>query len=271
MMIRRLLAAGAVVLGAVSLVGAQAAPPTQSAPPAQGAAPPQGARPAQGTPPPAQGTPPALGARPAPGAKTAPTAQVAQGPVRPLSPDATSSAQILGRWVQGAKQEFTLGRGSYVEGKWIDISYGRPLKRGRDLWGTGPTYGQDLLVDAPIWRAGANVTTQLTSDVPLIISGHRLAPGKKYAVFVDVKEGHWTFVLSTLTAQAHYDPKNKTDVWGGYNYVSTDDILRAPMTLETLPHAFEELSWQFIDMTKYGGSLALVWDNVIASVPFIGG
>jgi len=182
-----------------------------------------------------------------------------------------SSAQVMGQWVQGAKQEFTLGRGSYVEGKWIDISYGRPLKRGRDLWGAGPTYGQDLLVDAPIWRAGANVTTQLTSEIPLIISGHRLAPGKKYTVFVDVKEGHWTFVLSTLTAQAHYDPKNKTEVWGAYNYDPAQDILRAPMTLETLPHAFEELSWQFIDMTKFGGSIALVWDNVIASVPFIAG
>jgi hypothetical protein len=264
MMIRRLLVAGAVVLVAAGLVGAQAAPPAQSAPPAQGAPPPQGA-------PTTQGAPSAPGAKTAQGAKAAPTAPVAQGPVRALSPDGTSSAQILGRWVQGAKQEFTLGRGSYVEGKWIDISYGRPLKRGRDLWGAGPTYGQDLLVDAPIWRAGANVTTQLTSDVPLIISGHRLAPGKKYTVFVDVKEGHWTFVLSTLTPQAHYDPKNKTDVWGGYNYVPTQDILRAPMTLETLPHAFEELSWQFIDMTKFGGSIALVWDNVIASVPFIAG
>ena len=185
-----------------------------------------------------------------------------------MSPDGTSSAQVLGRWVQGAKQEFTLGRGSYAEGKWIDISYGRPLKRGRDLWGAGPTYGQDLLVDAPIWRAGANVTTQLTSEVPLVISGHRLTPGKKYTVFIDVKEGHWTFVLSTLTAQTHYDPKNKTDVWGGYNYVSTEDVLRAPMSVELLPHVFEELSWQFIDMTRVGGSLALLWDNVIASVPF---
>jgi hypothetical protein len=230
-MIRRLLAAGAVVLVAVSLVGAQGAPPAQAA-------------------------------------KTAPGAQL---PRRALSPDGTSSAQILGHWVQGARQEFTLGRGDYVAGKWIDISYGRPLKRGRDLWGAGPTYGQDVLVDAPIWRAGANVTTQLTSEVPLIISGHRIAPGKKYTVFVEVKEGHWTFVLSTLTAQTHYDPKNKTDVWGGYNYVPTEDIIRAPMTLETLPHVFEQLSWQFIDMTQYSGSLALVWDNVIASVPFIAG
>jgi hypothetical protein len=269
MLIRKLLASGAVVLVAVSLVGAQSTPPAQSAPPAQATPPAQGARPAPA--PTASGTSPTPAARPAQSAKTGPSAPVAQGPVRALSPDGTSSAEILGQWVQGARQEFTLGRGSYTEGKWIDISYGRPLKRGRDLWGAGPAYGQDLLVDAPIWRAGANVTTQLTSEVPLIISGHRLAPGKKYTVFVDVKEGHWTFVLSTLTAQAHYDPKNKTDVWGGYNYVPAQDILRAPMTLETLPHAFEELSWQFIDMTKYGGSLALVWDNVIASVPFIAG
>jgi DUF2911 family protein len=263
MMSRRLLVAGAVAIFAVGLVGAHSAPPAQSAPP-------QSAPPAPGAPT-TQGAPPPQAAKPAPGAKAAPSAKAAPAapaPPRALSPDGTSSAEVMGQWVHGAKQEFTLGRGSYVEGKWIDISYGRPLKRGRDLWGAGPTYGQDLLVDAPIWRAGANATTQLTTEVPLIISGHRIEPGKKYTVFIDVKEGHWTFVLSTLTAQAHYDPKNKTDVWGGYNYVSTQDVLRAPMLVETLPHAFEELSWQFIDMTRIGGKLAIVWDNVIASVPF---
>ncbi len=87
-------------------------------------------------------------------------------------------------------------------------------------------------------------------------------------MFVDVKEGHWTFVLSTLTAQKTYDLKNKTNVYGAYNYVPTEDVLRAPMTVEFLAHTFEELSWQFIDMTPVSGSLALVWDNLIASVPF---
>lgn len=231
MISRRLLAASAALFFAASLVGAQGAQAPK--------------------------------ASPAPKAPLAP-----QTPRRPLSPDGTSSAELQGRWVQGAKQAFTLGRGDYVEGKWVDISYGRPLKRGRDLWGAGPTYGQDLLVDAPIWRAGANVTTQLTSEVPLIISGHRIAPGKKYTVFIDVKEGHWTFVLSTLAAQAHDDPKDKTDVYGAYNYTPTEDVLRAPMTVEFLTHTFEELSWQFIDMTPVSGSLALVWDNLIASVPF---
>jgi len=40
------------------------------------------------------------------------------------------------------------------------------------------------------------------------------------------------------------------------------------MKLETLPHSFEQLSWQFLDMTPNSGTLALVWDKVLASVPF---
>jgi hypothetical protein len=190
---------------------------------------------------------------------------------RDLSPSGTSSAQVEGQWVQGARQQYTLGRGSYQGGKWIDITYGRPLKRGRDPWGSGPNYGKDLLVGAPIWRAGANVTTQLTSEVPLTIGGRTLKAGATYTVFIELKENDWTLVLSTLTAQKTYDPNNKTDTFGAYNYVPASDVLRVPMKLETLPHAFEELSWQFVDMTATGGSLALVWDKMMASVPFTAG
>lgn len=38
----------------------------------------------------------------------------------------------------------------YTGGKWIEISYGRPIKRGRDLWGSGASYGKSLLAGAPI-------------------------------------------------------------------------------------------------------------------------
>ena len=40
------------------------------------------------------------------------------------------------------------------------------------------------------------------------------------------------------------------------------------MALETLPVAFEQLSWQFLDMTADGGRLALLWDTTMASVRF---
>ena len=193
---------------------------------------------------------------------------VAQGgPTRDLSPAGSSSAQVSGKWVQGAPQ-YTAGRGSFQGGKWIDISYGRPLMRGRNLWGSGAGYGKDLLVGADIWRAGANVTTQITSEVPVTIGGKTLTAGATYTVFVDLKENNWTLVLSTLTAQKAYDPKEKVDTFGAYNYVPTKDVVRVPMKLEPLPHAFEQLSWQFVDMTPTGGTLALLWDKVMASVRF---
>jgi hypothetical protein len=107
--------------------------------------------------------------------------------------------------------------------------------------------------------------------VPLVIGGKPL-PAGKYTVFIDVKEHNWTFVVSSLKAQPVYDPNNTTDVWGGYNYTPDKDVLRVPMKLETLPHAFEQLSWEFVDMTPTGGTLALVWDKQLGSVAFtVGG
>jgi len=191
----------------------------------------------------------------------------AQGSTRPMSPDGSSSAQVLGQWTQGARPSFTLGRGSYQNGQWIDISYGRPLKRGRDLWGSGPNYGKDALVDTSIWRAGANVSTQLKNAVPIVLGGKTI-PAGTYTIFIDLKENNWTLVVSSWAAQAKYDPNDKSALWGSYSYTPDKDLVRTPMKLETLPHSFEQLSWQFLDMTPNSGTLALVWDKVLASVPF---
>jgi hypothetical protein len=40
------------------------------------------------------------------------------------------------------------------------------------------------------------------------------------------------------------------------------------MKLESPPHAIEQLTWQFVDMTDAGGAIAIVWDKTMASVPF---
>jgi hypothetical protein len=164
-------------------------------------------------------------------------------------------------------RSFTLGRGSYQGGKWIEVSYGRPLKRGRDLFGTGADYGKAALVGADIWRAGADQTTTLTTEIPLRIGATTVAPGD-YTLFVDLKETAWTFVVSRLVPQPKYDPNEKVAVWGAYNYVPDKDVVRAPMKLETLAHSREELTWEFVDMTAAGGALALSWDKTMAVVPF---
>jgi len=65
-----------------------------------------------------------------------------------------------------------------------------------------------------------------------------------------------------------YAPENKTEIWGAYGYTPDKDVVRAPMKLESPPHAIEQLTWQFVDMTDAGGALAIVWDKTMASVPF---
>ena len=185
---------------------------------------------------------------------------------RPMSPRGTASAQVLGTWTK-AERSFAVGGGRYDGGKWIDISYGRPLKRQRDIFGSGADYGKATLIGAPIWRAGADVTTRLKTEVPLVINGKTVAPGE-YSLFVDLKEREWTFVVSTWPAQDKYDPNNKEALWGAYDYTPDKDVVRAPMTLETLPHAREQLTWEFLDMKADGGVLAVSWDKSLGSVAF---
>lgn len=186
---------------------------------------------------------------------------------RPLSPSGSASAQVLGHWVKSDKPTYAVGQEKYEGGKWIDVTYGRPIKRGRDIFGSGADYGKGTLLGAPIWRAGANVSTRLKTEVPLKIGG-KTVPAGEYSLFIDLKENAWTLVVSSWPAQQTYDANNKDALWGAYGYTPDKDVVRVPMKLETLPHSVEQLTWSFIDMTETGGSLAIVWDKTLASVPF---
>src|SRR6266550_2297256 len=79
------------------------------------------------------------------------------------SPDAYAATQIGGHYEGGAEPD-------YVDGKWIEISYGGPIKRGRDLWSSGASYGKMLYNGAPVWRAGADVSTYLMTQARLVIN-----------------------------------------------------------------------------------------------------
>lgn len=171
---------------------------------------------------------------------------------RPASPGGASAAQVAG--------------------KWIDITYGRPLKRLRDVFGSGADYGKITHTDgATVWRAGANVTTRLKTEAPLVIGGTTV-PAGEYSVFIDVASPtKWTLILSNWPAQTRYDPNNKEALWGSFGYTAEKDVVRAPMTIATLPFSIEEMSWDFIDITADGGKLAVMWDKTVASVPFKSG
>ena len=194
---------------------------------------------------------------------------------RPMSPEGSAQTQVLGKWVKGDRPAFTLGREQYQGGKWIEITYGRPLQRGRDLFGSGANYGKAAndvgtpgFPAPPVWRAGANVTTRLKTEVPLVL-GDKTVPAGEYSLFIDlVKPTGWTLIVSGWPAQAKFDPKDKTALWGAYGYTPDKDVARVPMKVETLPFAVDQLTWTFLDMKNDAGRIALMWGNTLASTPF---
>jgi len=181
------------------------------------------------------------------------------------SPAGTAEIEIGGKW-ETQKAPNGRERQTYVGGKWVTISYGRPLKRGRELFGVGDAYATKLNAGAPVWRAGANVSTRLKTTTPLVIGGKPL-PAGEYTMFIDLKPGNWTLIVSNHKPQLKYDPANKTEIWGAYGYDPKNDVFRVPMQLVDIPFSIEELSWGFTDVTDKGAVLNLWWDKMNATVP----
>lgn len=189
----------------------------------------------------------------------------AQMPARPASPPGSAEIEVGGKW-ETEKTPNGRERQVYKGGKWVTISYSRPLKRGRELFGTGDAYATKLNAGAPVWRAGADVSTRLKTEAPLVLGGKTLAPGE-YTLFIDLKPKEWTLIVSNHKAQLKYDPQNKTEIWGAYGYDAKNDVLRVPMQVAEIPFSLEELSWGFADVTDKGFTIHLWWDKMNASVP----
>lgn len=182
---------------------------------------------------------------------------------RPASPRGQASTQVGGEWVTPEN-----GRTRYQGGQWIDVDYGRPILRGReDVFGSGESYGERVTAGAPVWRAGANQTTRLSTEAPLVIGGKRIEPGE-YSLFVDLAEDGWTLIVSSQPHQESFSRDEEVATWGAYRYDAEYDVVRAPMTMDTSDHAIDQFTIVFADVTGSGGKLVMAWENTVAVVPF---
>lgn len=175
----------------------------------------------------------------------------------PASPRGAAEIQVLGKYEKGR----------YVGGQWITVDYGRPILRGRDVFGTGADYGKVANPDSPVWRAGANDTTRLTTQATLTFGTTTITPGI-YNVFVELKENAWSLVLTTQGVQPKYDPNDKVLLYGSYNYDPKFDVLRMPMRMHQLPMSLEQLTIGFSDVRNDGGSLFIAWAKTMAAADF---
>ena len=177
------------------------------------------------------------------------------------SPQGQAAIQVGGRWEKTAE-----GGQAYRDGKWIVVDYGRPLLRGRkEIFGAGADYGKTVNAGAPLWRAGANNTTRLTTQAPLQVGGKTLAPGI-YNVFVDLKPGNWTLVLTNQPVQEAFDPNDKVRLSGATNYDPKFDLLRAPMTVRMSDASVEQFTINFTNVTDAGATMSMAWDKTVAAI-----
>ena len=146
----------------------------------------------------------------------------------------------LPRPSHGAKVSATVG---ITE---VSVDYSAPAVKGRAIWGA-------LLPHGKVWRAGANQTTKLTLSTDALVGGKPVAAGT-YGVFVIPSPTAYTFIL------------NKDAGASEQSYKDASDVLRVQVMPQAIP-ARERLSYEILDATDDGATLALEWEKVRLAVP----
>lgn len=134
----------------------------------------------------------------------------------------------------------TLGGGAL----WVD--YGRPLKRGREIFGNVVEWNT-------VWRTGANAATQFHTPVDLVIGGADVPAGTYSLWTLPAPEG-WKLILNRQIGQ-----------WGT-QYDPARDLVRVDLGVETLPAAVEKLAIEIVPAGE-GATLRISWDRTRVSVP----
>lgn len=169
---------------------------------------------------------------------------------RPSSPEGAASTQIGDAW--------------------IDITYSRPILRGRNgIFGAGDEYGQALNAGGPVWRAGANVTTRIKTGADLMIGGTTV-PAGEYSFFIELKEGAWTAIISKQDYMETFDRDRMAEglTWGAYGYNPEHDVVRADMVTATEAFSIDQMTILFTGVSDAGGEIVVMWDNQMGTLPF---
>ena len=134
----------------------------------------------------------------------------------------------------------------------IDICYYAPSVRGRQVFGPGGVISSDPTY--PIWRAGANAATTLTTTGDLMI-GDLHVPAGTYTVYVNVEDPDaWELIVNRETGQ-----------WGR-SYDASEDLGRVEMAMSTPPALVEMLQYSIDDDGGSQGTLRLAWEQRVGSV-----
>ena len=133
------------------------------------------------------------------------------------------------------------------ENNYVKCTYGQPLKKGREVFGSLVPLGK-------LWRTGANEATEITFTTDVLIGSNTLAAGT-YTLFSIPNKDKWAIIFNSALGQ-----------WGDFTYDSTKNVLVHQAPVAKNNDIYEGFTIQFED-TSGGFDMNLLWDNVKVQVP----
>ena len=130
----------------------------------------------------------------------------------------------------------------------IRVTYSRPAKKGREVFGTLLKYGK-------AWRVGANESTEILFVNDVTFGGKEIKAGR-YSVIIIPTEQEWTLKLNT-----------ELDGWGNYGYDETKDIASVSVPVTKSDKEIENLSITLYKASDKTVNLKIGWDTTIAEFP----
>jgi hypothetical protein len=141
---------------------------------------------------------------------------------------------------QNIKQEFGLAN--------IELSYSRPIMKGRKIMG-------DLVPFGKVWRTGANQATTLTFGDEVTIGGTKV-PAGKYGLVTIPEAGSWTFIIT-----------KQLDITSPAAYKQENDVVRVKVKPVLVAAAAESFTMQFVNVKATTCELQVQWDKTVVKLP----
>ena len=129
----------------------------------------------------------------------------------------------------------------------ITVEYGRPVARGRAIFGK-------LVPWDSVWHPGADSATRIVFDHDVLLEGHAVNAGEYSLWLVPREHAPWTFILSRA-AHAFHKP------YPG----PSQDALRVDVTPETVSH-METLAIYFPVVLRDEAVLRIHWGETAVGV-----
>ena len=124
----------------------------------------------------------------------------------------------------------------------MKVTYGRPYKKGREIFGGLEKYGK-------VWRTGADEATEIIFYKDGNFGGQPVKAGT-YTLYTIPNENQWTIILNKQTGQS------------GQVYDKSQDLLRFQVPVRKLDQLVEQLTIRFEEK-----NMIIEWDRTQVAIP----